>query len=108
MNDGGIQSEDFQTYFESFFRTCMFLIGQLPPGKINSNLSETDVTEESFPHNPDDFPDFDNKAGDFWKLKDNFAKILDIITKIKDAGNTFYRGKDYKKAISKYKFVQFF
>ena len=85
------------------FRTYIFLIGQLPGDKIDFNLSETDVTEEIFPHNPVDFPDFDGGAKDFWKLKDNFANILDVITKIKDAGNTFKKAKDNKKAISKYK-----
>ena len=81
----------------------IFLIGQLPADKIDFNLLETDVTEENFPHNPVDFPDFDGGAKDFWKLKENFANILDIISKIKDAGNTFKKAKDNKKAISKYK-----
>ena len=83
--------------------TFIFFIGQLPADKIDFNLSETDATEEKFPHDPVDFPDFDGGAKDFWKLKDNFANILDIISKIKDAGNTFKKAKDNKKAISKYK-----
>ena len=38
-----------------------------------------------------------------WYLQENFDKVLDIITKIKNAGNHFYKEKNYQKAVKKYK-----
>jgi len=74
--------------------------GELPADTTDFGLTENDGTEDIYPYHPDDY---DGGAEDFWFLQDNFAKILEIITKIKDAGNTFYRAKDYKKAIKKYR-----
>lgn len=74
--------------------------GELPSDTTDFGLTENDGTEDIYPYHPDDY---DGGAEDFWFLQDNFAKILEIITKIKDAGNTFYRAKDYKKAIKKYR-----
>jgi len=74
--------------------------GELPADTTDFGLTENDGTEDIYPYHPDDY---DGGAEDFWFLQDNFAKILEIITKIKDAGNTFYRAKDCKKAIKKYR-----
>lgn len=69
--------------------------GQLERDKID--LVEDDGTEDKFPHHPDDLEDVD------WFLKENFAKVLEVIVKIKNAGNQFYKAKDFKKAVQKYK-----
>jgi len=74
--------------------------GELPADTTDFGLTENDGTEDIYPYHPDDY---DGGAEDFWYLQSNFTKILDIITKIKNAGNTFYKAKDYKKAILKYR-----
>jgi len=58
---------------------------------------EDDGTEDKFPDHPDDLADVD------WYLQENFDKVLEIITKIKNAGNQFYKEKNYQKAVVKYK-----
>ena len=64
---------------------------------FSSGLVEDDGTEDKFPEHPDDLEDVD------WYLQENFDKVLDIITKIKNAGNHFYKEKNYQKAVKKYK-----
>ncbi len=61
------------------------------------NVIEDDGTEDKFPFHPDDLEGVD------WFLQENFDKVLDIITKIKNAGNQFYKEKNFPKAIEKYK-----
>jgi len=64
---------------------------------LSSGLVEDDGTEDKFPDHPDDLDGVD------WYLQENFDKVLDIITKIKNAGNQFYKEKNYQKAVRKYK-----
>jgi len=73
--------------------------GELNADDADFGLTEKDGTEDVFPHHPDDL----DAEDDFWFLQNNFSKILDIITKIKNAGNHFYKAKEYKKAIQKYR-----
>ena len=42
-------------------------------------------------------------SGVDWYLNENFGKVLEVITKIKNAGNHFYKEKNYQKAVQKYK-----
>ena len=88
-----------ERYWNIIIKIYVF-IGELPADTTDYGLTEKDGTEDIYPYHP---ADYDEGAEDFWFLQDNFAKILDIITKIKDAGNTFYKTKDYKKAILKYR-----
>ena len=60
-------------------------------------MVEDDGSEDKFPYHPNDLPGVD------WYLQENFDKVLDVITKIKNAGNFFYKGKNYQKAVQKYK-----
>jgi len=71
--------------------------GEISRDKINESLVEDDGTEDKFPYHPADVDDID------WYLQENFEKVLDIITKIKNAGNKFYKEKNYQKAVQKYK-----
>lgn len=71
--------------------------GQIPPGCKDFGLAENDGTEDVFPQHPLDLEDVD------WFLQENFAKILDVVTKIKAAGNHFFKAKEYAKAVKKYK-----
>jgi len=91
-----METEQDKPLKDVIIRDC----GELPADTTDFGLTENDGTEDIYPYHPDDY---DGGAEDFWFLQDNFAKILEIITKIKDAGNTFYRAKDYKKAIKKYR-----
>ena len=38
-----------------------------------------------------------------WYLQTNFPKILEIISNIKESGNTYYKAGDHIKATTKYK-----
>ena len=49
-----------------------------------------DGTDDVYPRYPDDV-DLD------FFLKDNFPKVLEICTTIKNSGNTFYKSKDYSE-----------
>lgn len=69
--------------------------GQIPFGE-DLGLYEKDGTEDVFPFHPEDL-ELD------WYLQENFAPILDIIMKIKDAGNCFYKSGEAKKAERKYR-----
>ena len=71
--------------------------GEISRDKIDTSLIEDDGTEDKFPHHPSDLDGVD------WFLQENFGKILEITTKIKNAGNKFYKEKDYPKAMKKYK-----
>jgi len=73
--------------------------GEIARDKIDlsSGLIEDDGTEDKFPEHPDDLEDVD------WYLQENFDKVLEIITKIKNAGNQFYKEKNYQKAVRKYR-----
>ena len=42
-------------------------------------------------------------SGVDWYLHENFEKVLEVIAKIKNAGNHFYKEKNYQKAVQKYK-----
>lgn len=70
--------------------------GEITREEMEKIAVENDGTEDTFPRHPDDL-DLD------WNLQENFVKILDIIGKIKNAGNTFYKVKDTKNAVRKYK-----
>lgn len=70
--------------------------GEITREELEKIAVENDGTEDTFPHHPDDL-DLD------WNLQSNFTQILDIIGKIKNAGNTFYKVKDTKNAVRKYK-----
>lgn len=73
--------------------------GEIARDKFEQNdyLVEDDGTEDKFPWHPEDLDGVD------WYLKENFNKVLDVITKIKNAGNQFYKEKNYQKAVQKYK-----
>jgi len=71
--------------------------GEIPRDKLDESLVEDDGSEDKFPYHPNDLPGVD------WYLQENFDKVLDVITKIKNAGNFFYKGKNYQKAVQKYK-----
>ena len=43
----------------------------------------------SFPYHPNDLPGVD------WYLQEYFEEVLDVITKIKNAGNSVYNEKNY-------------
>ena len=60
-------------------------------------MVEDDGSEDKFPYHPSDLPDVD------WYLQENFDKVLEVITTIKNAGNKFYKEKNYQKAVQKYK-----
>jgi peptidyl-prolyl isomerase D len=70
--------------------------GELPKGSVDFGLGDNDGTEDVFPHHPDDLEGVD------WFLQENFSKVLDVVTKIKSAGNHFYKAKDFNKAVRKY------
>ena len=61
------------------------------------SLVEDDGSEDKFPYHPNDLPGVD------WYLQENFDKVLEVITTIKNAGNKFYKEKNYQKAVQKYK-----
>merc|ERR1712213_189382 len=69
--------------------------GEFPVDTKDYGLSEDDGTEDVYPSYPEDM-DLD------FFLEDNQAKVLEICGIIKNAGNTFYRSKDYTKAVRKY------
>jgi len=69
--------------------------GEIPRDKLDESLVEDDGSEDKFPYHPNDLPDVD------WYLQENFDKVLDVITKIKNAGNFFYKGKKLPKSRSK-------
>ena len=60
-------------------------------------MVEDDGSEDKFPYHPNDLPGVD------WYLQENFDKVLEVITTIKNAGNSFYKEKNYQKAVQKYK-----
>ena len=70
--------------------------GQFPDGATDFGLYDLDGSEDVFPNHPDDL-DLD------WFLLENFDKVLDMASKIKSAGNSFFKSKDFDKAIRKYK-----
>jgi hypothetical protein len=49
-----------------------------------------------FPNNPDDL-EID------WFQQENFTVVLGMVTKIKNAGNFFFKAKDFERAVKKYK-----
>jgi len=69
--------------------------GEFPVDTKDYGLSEDDGTEDVYPSYPEDL-DLD------FFLEDNQAKVLEICGVIKNAGNTFYRSKEYSKAVRKY------
>ena len=69
--------------------------GQLAPGE-DFGLHEKDGTDDVFPFHPEDL-ELD------WYLKENFPKILDIVTTIKSAGNHFYKLNESQRAVRKYR-----
>ena len=91
-----VSTSKLQKLFELFIKSDC---GELPSGTEDFKLAEDDGTEDTFPQHPGDYGDNE----DFWYLQDNFVKIVEIIAKIKNAGNHFYKAKDYKKATRKYK-----
>ena len=64
--------------------------GEFPVDTKDYGLSEDDGTEDVYPSYPED-TDLD------FFLEENQAKVLEICATIKNAGNTFYRSKDYSK-----------
>ncbi|TRY75446.1 hypothetical protein TCAL_08367 [Tigriopus californicus] len=70
--------------------------GQFPADVKDFGLDELDGSEDTFPFHPEDL-DLD------WYLMENFDRILEIIGKIKSAGNHFYKNGDNAKALRKYK-----
>ena len=68
--------------------------GQIPEGE-DFGLGEKDGTEDVYPFHPEDL-DLD------WYLVENFSRVLDVISKIKAAGNFFYKRSDVTKAMRKY------
>jgi peptidyl-prolyl isomerase D len=71
--------------------------GEIPRDKLDESLVEDDGSEDKFPYHPSDLPGVD------WYLQENFDKVLEVITTIKNAGNKFYKEKNYQKAVQKYK-----
>lgn len=71
--------------------------GEIPRDKLDESMVEDDGSEDKFPYHPSDLPGVD------WYLQENFDKVLDVITKIKNAGNSFYKERNYQKAVQKYK-----
>jgi len=71
--------------------------GEIPRDKLDESLVEDDGSEDKFPYHPSDLPGVD------WYLQENFDKVLEVITTIKNAGNSFYKEKNYQKAVQKYK-----
>ena len=69
--------------------------GELKAGE-DLGISCTDGTSDVYPHHPEDL-DID------WYLQTNFPVILEIVTNIKESGNTFYRAGDHQSATTKYK-----
>merc|ERR1712136_545496 len=69
--------------------------GEFPVDTKDYGMSEDDGTEDVYPSYPEDL-DLD------FFLEDNQAKVLEICGVIKNAGNTFYRSKEYSKAVRKY------
>jgi len=70
--------------------------GEISRNDLGKIEVESDGTEDTFPYHPDDL-DLD------WNLMENFSKVLEIIGKIKNAGNQYYKAKDTKNAVRKYK-----
>ena len=68
--------------------------GEFPVDTKDYGLSEHDGTEDVYPSYPEDM-DLD------FFLEDNQAKVLEICGVIKNAGNTFYRSKEYSKGTSR-------
>ena len=64
--------------------------GEFPVDTKDYGLSEDDGTEDIYPSYPED-TDLD------FFLEENQTKVLEICATIKNAGNTFYRSKDYSK-----------
>lgn len=69
--------------------------GQFADGTTDFGLTENDGSEDVFPNHPSDL-DLD------WFLAENFEKVLDIAAKIKNAGNGFFKSKEFVKAVRKY------
>jgi len=69
--------------------------GQFPVDTKDYGLSENDGTEDIYPSYPEDM-DLD------FFIAENQEKVLEICSKIKNAGNTFYKSKDFLKAVRKY------
>ena len=67
--------------------------GEFPVDTKDYGLSEDDGTEDVYPSYPEDM-DLD------FFLEDNQAKVLEICGVIKNAGNTFYRSREYSKGTS--------
>jgi hypothetical protein len=80
------------------FRPTFFFFVPLPylEGCTDFGLYDNDGTEDVFPNNPDDL-EID------WFQQENFAVVLGMVTKIKNAGNSFFKAKDYERAVKKYK-----
>jgi hypothetical protein len=72
-----------------------FFIIWILAGSTDFGLYDNDGSEDVFPNHPDDL-ELD------WFLQENFSKVLDIATKIKNAGNGFFKNKDFDKAVKKY------
>jgi hypothetical protein len=70
-------------------------VSQFPEGTTDFGTCANDG-EDVYPHHPDDL-DVN------WFLKENFLTVLDIAKKIKSAGNTAYKEKDFPKALIKYR-----
>jgi len=70
--------------------------GEFPKDTKDFGLSENDGTEDTFPSYPEDL-DLD------FFLEENNPQVLEICGKIKNAGNSFYKAKNFTKAIRKYR-----
>ena len=70
--------------------------GEFPVDTKDYGLSENDGTEDIYPSYPEDM-DLD------FFIEENQEKVLEVCSTIKNAGNTFYRSKDFHKGIVSYK-----
>merc|ERR1739844_721878 len=71
--------------------------GEIAEVDLSESVVEDDGTEDKFPYHPDDLDGVD------WYPHETFEKLLEVIAKIKNAGNHFYKEKNFQKAVQKYK-----
>jgi len=68
--------------------------GQLQPG---DSLVQDDGSGDKYPSSPEEYDELD------FGLNKNLDKVLDIAKEVKDLGNTFFKDKEFAKALKKYK-----
>jgi hypothetical protein len=90
-----ILSSLYRRRFICSLRFRRLFINWILAGSTDFGLYDNDGSEDVFPNHPDDL-ELD------WFLQENFSKVLDIATKIKNAGNGFFKNKDFDKAVKKY------